>query len=183
MADPGMVNISERPAEVEDRAVPGHWEGDLIIGKHQGSQIGTLVERATGFVKLLHLPAAAPHTVAQAMIATSMNFSEAIRRSVTSEQGSEMSSPHPHHVDADMDIYFCDPHSPWQRGSNENTNGLLRQYFPKRTDLSIFPADYLNYVAADSNERPRKRFDWDSPTQVLYRLLSPPTETTVATKP
>jgi transposase, IS30 family len=180
----GMVNISERPADVEDRAVPGHWEGDLIIGKNQASQIGTLVERSTGFVQLLHLPARRdPETVAEAMITTIKTLPDALRRSLTWDQGSEMHQHARISIDADIDIYFCDPHSPWQRGSNENTNGLLRQYFPKGTDLSVHSADYLAEVAAELNERPRKRFDWDSPAQVLNRLLSPPTEATVATKP
>jgi transposase, IS30 family len=179
----GMVNISERPAEAADRAVPGHWEGDLIIGKNQASQIGTLVERSTGFVQLLHLPARRdPETVAEAMIATIKTLPEALRRSLTWDQGSEMHQHARISLDADIDIYFCDPHSPWQRGSNENTNGLLRQYFPKGTELSLHSADDLAEVAAELNERPRKRFGWDSPAQVLNRLLSPPTETTVATK-
>jgi IS30 family transposase len=181
---PGMVNISERPAEVADRAVTGHWEGDLIIGKNQASQIGTLVERSTGFVQLLHLPARRdPETVAEAMIATIKILPAALRRSLTWDQGSEMHQHARISLDADIDIYFCDPHSPWQRGSNENTNGLLRQYFPKGTDLSVHSADYLAQVAAELNERPRKRFEWDSPAQVLNRLLSSPTGTTVATKP
>jgi transposase, IS30 family len=181
---PGMVNISERPAEAADRAVPGHWEGDLILGKNQLSQIGTLVERSTGFVQLLHLPTRRdPETVAEAMTATIKTLPQALRRSLTWDQGKEMSAHARISVDADIDIYFCDPHSPWQRGSNENTNGLLRQYFPKGTDLSVHSADYLAEVAAELNERPRKRFGWDSPAQVLNRLLSPPTETTVATKP
>jgi transposase, IS30 family len=181
---PGMVNISERPAEADDRAVPGHWEGDLIVGKNQLSQIGTLVERSTGFVQLLHLPARRdPETVAEAMIATIKTLPEALRRSLTWDQGKEMSAHARISFDADIDIYFCDPHSPWQRGSNENTNGLLRQYFPKGTDLSVHSVDYLAEVAAELNERPRKRFGWASPAHVLNRLLSPPTETTVATKP
>src|SRR6516165_105890 len=181
---PGMVNISERPAEAHDRAVPGHWEGDLIIGKNQASQIGTLVERSTGFVQLLHLPARRdPETVAEAMIASIKTLPDALRRSLTWDQGSEMHQHARISLAADIDIYFCDPHSPWQRGSNENTNGLLRQYFPKGTDLSVHSATHLAEVAAELNERPRKRFDWDSPAQVLNRLLSPPTETTVATKP
>lgn len=181
---PGMVNISERPAEAADRAVPGHWEGDLILGKNQRSQIGTLVERSSGFVQLLHLPARRdPTTVAEAMIATIKALPEALRRSLTWDQGHEMSAHARIGIDADIDIYFCDPHSPWQRGSNENTNGLLRQYFPKGTDLSVHTAHYLAEVAAELNERPRKRFGWDSPAQVLNRLLSSPTGSTVATKP
>jgi IS30 family transposase len=181
---PGMINISERPAEVADRAVPGHWEGDLIIGQNQASQIGTLVERSTGFVQLLHLPARRdPQTVAEAMIASITTLPEALRRSLTWDQGTEMHHHRRISLAADIDIYFCDPHSPWQRGSNENTNGLLRQYFPKGTDLSLHSAEHLAAVAAELNERPRKRFNWDSPAQVLNRLLLPPTETTVATKP
>jgi transposase, IS30 family len=181
---PGMINISERPAEAADRAVPGHWEGDLIIGQNQASQIGTLVERSTGFVQLLHLPARRdPETVAEAMIASIKTLPNALRRSLTWDQGSEMHQHARISLAADIDIYFCDPHSPWQRGSNENTNGLLRQYFPKGTDLSVHSAEYLAEVAAELNERPRKRFNWDSPAQVLNRLLSPPTETTVATNP
>ena len=151
---PGMVNISERPAEAADRAVPGHWEGDLILGKNQHSQIGTLVERSTGFVQLLHLPVRRdPETVADAMITTIKTLPEALRRSLTWDQGMEMSRHARISIDAGIDIYFCDPHSPWQRGSNENTNGLLRQYFPKGTDLSVHSADYLAEVAAELNER------------------------------
>ena len=181
---PGMVNICERPAEAEDRAVPGHWEGDLIIGKNLRSQIGTLVERSSGFVQLLHLPAGRhPEVVADTMIDTIKTLPEALRRSLTWDQGSEMHQHARISIDAGIDIYFCDPHSPWQRGSNENTNGLLRQYFPKGTDLSVHSAEYLAEVAAELNERPRKRFGWHNPAHVLNRLLSNRTETTVATKP
>jgi len=181
---PGMVNISERPAEAADRAVPGHWEGDLIIGKDQASQIGTLVERSTGFVQLLHLPTGrSADVVAQAMIAKIKTLPQALRKTLTWDQGLEMAQHARISIDAGIDIYFCDPHSPWQRGSNENTNGLLRQYFPKGTNLSVHSADYLDEVATELNNRPRKRFDWDSPVQVLNRLLSDPTATTVATKP
>ena len=180
----GMVNISERPAEAEDRAVPGHWEGDLIIGKNQASQIGTLVERSTGFVQLLHLPQdRSADAVAQAMITKIKAFPENLRKTLTWDQGLEMAAHARISIDAGIDIYFCDPHSPWQRGSNENTNGLLRQYFPKGTDLSVHSAAYLDEVAVELNNRPRKRFDWDSPARVLNRLLSTPPKTTVATKP
>jgi transposase, IS30 family len=180
----GMISISERPAEAKDRAVPGHWEGDLIIGKDQASQIGTLVERSSGFVQLVHLPARRdPATVADALIATIKTLPEALRRSLTWDQGTEMHRHDQIRIDTGIDIYFCDPHSPWQRGSNENTNGLLRQYFPKGTDLSVHSANHLAEVAAELNERPRKRFNWDSPAEVLQRLISPPTETTVASKP
>lgn len=181
---PGMVNISERPAEANDRAVPGHWEGDLIIGKNQASQIGTLVERSTGYVRLLHLPASrSAEVVADAMIAAIKELSPTLRRTVTWDQGHEMAQHARISVDAGIDIYFCDPHSPWQRGSNENTNGLLRQYFPKGTDLSIHSAEHLSFVADELNGRPRKRFGWDNPTNRLNALLSAPAGTTVATKP
>ena len=181
---PGMVNISERPAEAADRAVPGHWEGDLIIGKDQASQIGTLVERSTGFVQLLHLPASREaDVVAEAMIAKIQALPQNLWKTLTWDQGHEMSAHSRISIDAGIDIYFCDPHSPWQRGSNENTNGLLRQYFPKGTDLSVHSAAYLDEVAIELNNRPRKRFDWDSPAEVLDRLLSAASGTTVATKP
>lgn len=181
---PGMVNISQRPAEAEDRAVPGHWEGDLIIGKDQASQIGTLVERSTGYVRLLHLPhTRSAEAVADAMIAAIKDLPATLRRTVTWDQGHEMAQHARISIDTGIEIYFCDPHSPWQRGSNENTNGLLRQYFPKGTDLSVHNAEHLAYVADELNGRPRKRFAWDNPTNRLNKLLSTPTETTVATKP
>jgi transposase, IS30 family len=181
---PGMVNISERPAQAADRAVPGHWEGDLIIGKNQAPQIGTLVERSTGFVQLLHLPQdRTADVVAEAMTAKIKALPDALRRTLTWDQGHEMAAHAKISIDAGIDIYFCDPHSPWQRGNNENTNGLLRQYFPKGTDLSKHSADYLDEVAAELNNRPRKRYGFHSPTQVLNRLLSTATETTVAIEP
>lgn len=181
---PGMVNISERPAEAVDRAVPGHWEGDLIIGKNQASQIGTLVERSTGYVQLLHLPASREaDVVAEAMIAMIQVLPGNLWKTLTWDQGHELAAHGRISIDAGIDIYFCDPHSPWQRGSNENTNGLLRQYFPKGTDLSVHSAAYLDEVAAELNNRPRKRFDWDSPAQVLDQLLSTASVATVATEP
>jgi len=181
----GMVNVSERPAEADDRAVPGHWEGDLIIGKDQASQIGTLVERSTGFVRLLHLPhTRTAEVVADAMITAIKDLPPTLRRTVTWDQGHEMAHHARISIDTGIDVYFCDPHSPWQRGSNENTNGLLRQYFPKGTDLSVHSAQHLAYVADELNGRPRKRFNWDNPTNRLNQLLmSHSTETTVATKP
>jgi IS30 family transposase len=171
----GMVNISERPPAVEDRAVPGHWEGDLIIGAHGDSAIGTLVERMTGFVMLLHLPGNHGALVVQeAIIAKMSELPEILRQTLTWDQGSEMANHIQIAAATDLDIYFCDPHAPWQRGSNENTNGLLRQYFPKGTDLSVHGAGYLDYVAAELNNRPRKRLNWKTPAEALDQLLSTP---------
>lgn len=170
---PGMVNIAERPPEVEDRAVPGHWEGDLILGTGNQSAIGTLVERASGFLILLHLPDG--HGAAQvqdAMCTAMAELPDTLRRTLTWDQGSEMSNHLQIAAATDLDIYFCDPHSPWQRGSNENTNGLLRQYFPKSTDLSFHGAGILENVASEMNRRPRKRHQWATPAEVLDRLLS-----------
>ena len=172
-----MVLISDRPQEVEDRAVPGHWEGDLITGKENKSAIGTLVERTTGFVMLLHLPGRhGAIEVQEAMIDTMRSLPEHLRKTVTWDQGIEMA----HHAQitlaTEVQIYFCDPASPWQRGTNENTNGLLRQYFPKGTDLSGYHPDYLAFVAAQLNDRPRKRLDWDTPAEALAALLSNPTD-------
>jgi transposase, IS30 family len=179
-----MINISERPPEAADRAVPGHWEGDLIIGKNQASQIGTLVERSSGFVQLLHLPKdRTADVVAEAMAAKINELPDTLWLTLTWDQGHEMAAHKKISKGAGIDIFFCDPHSPWQRGSNENTNGLLRQYFPKGTDLSVHSAAYLDDVAAELNNRPRKRYGFDSPAEVLDRLLSTSTETTVATKP
>jgi transposase, IS30 family len=171
---PDMVSISQRPAEVADRAVPGHWEGDLIMGSStSNSAVGTLVERTTGFVLLLHLPG--DHTavtVADAMIAKISELPEQLRRTLTWDQGIEMAN-HARIADATgLDIYFCDPHSPWQRGSNENTNGLLRQYLPKGSDLSFYGPGMLDNIAAELNSRPRKRHDWRTPAEVLDKLLS-----------
>jgi transposase, IS30 family len=169
---PGMVMISERPAEAADRAVPGHWEGDLIIGRNGKSAIGTLVERSTRFVLLLHLPDG--HEAAQvaaAMTQAMGGLPGAIRRSLTWDQGKEMAGHAQISVDAGLDIYFCDPHSPWQRGSNENTNGLLRQYFPKGTDLSVHSREHLAAVAAQLNARPRKTLGWRTPARALGEVL------------
>ncbi|MDP2772341.1 MAG: IS30 family transposase [Nocardioides sp.] len=172
---PGMVSIAERPPEVEDRAVPGHWEGDLIVGAHSKSAIGTLVERTTGFVALLHLPQDhGADAVAEAMIEAMSRLPEILRKTLTWDQGSEMANHVQIAAATDLDIYFCDPHSPWQRGTNENTNGLLRQYFPKGTDLSVYAPDYLEHVARKLNNRPRKRLGFKTPAEVLDELLSQP---------
>ena len=155
---PHMVNIAERTAAADDRAVPGHWEGDQIIGKRNASAIGTLVERATGYTMLVHLPVGyKPEQVAPALAAKIQTLPTALRGSLTWDQGVEMRDWKQVAVAADIEIYFCDPHSPWQRGTNENTNGLLRQYFPKGTDLSVHSAADLDWVAQELNDRPRKR--------------------------
>ncbi|MEB0000681.1 IS30 family transposase [Cryobacterium sp. RTS3] len=175
-----MVMISDRPPEIEDRAVPGHWEGDLIIGSTSSkSAIGTLVERTTGYVMLLHLPGDhTARTVADAMIVAMNTLPEQLRRSTTWDQGAEMSRHQEITMATGMPIYFCDPHSPWQRGSNENTNGLLREYFPKGTDLSFHGPGILENVAAELNRRPRKRHGYRTPAEVLATLISNPTNQT-----
>jgi transposase, IS30 family len=182
---PPEIMISARPAEADDRAVPGHWEGDLIIGKDNGSAIGTLVERATRYVLLLKLPRhdRSAERVRDAMITAMAGLPAALRRSMTWDQGREMARHSEISMALGMPVYFCDPHSPWQRGSNENTNGLLRQYFPKGTDLSVHSAAHLAAVADELNDRPRQTLDWNSPAQRMRQLLSDPATTGVATTP
>jgi IS30 family transposase len=182
------ILISERPAEAADRAVPGHWEGDLILGL-DSSAIGTLVERTTRFTLLLHLPRMAGHgdesrvkngpplaghgaeAVRDAIAEAITTLPEQLRRSLTWDQGAEMAHHAQLRIDAGLDIYFCDPHSPWQRGTNENTNGLLRQYFPKGTDLARHSREDLAAVALALNTRPRKTLDWRTPVEALDDVL------------
>ncbi|TLF33212.1 IS30 family transposase [Microbacterium sp. 5K110] len=167
-----MVMISDRPASIEDRAVPGHWEGDLIIGVGSKSAIATLVERTTRYTMLVHLPEdRGAMTVSAALVRTMKTLPAELRRSLTWDQGSEMGKHKAFSLATDMAVYFCNPASPWQRGSNENTNGLLRQYFPKGTDLSLHSAEELQRVADQLNSRPRKTLDWETPAARLAALI------------
>jgi IS30 family transposase len=192
------IMISQRPAEVADRAVPGHWEGDLILGLGS-SAIGTLVERTTRFTLLLHLPRMTGHgqkvrvkngpalaghgaeAVRDAITSTITTLPDQLRQSLTWDQGAEMAQHARLKIDAGVQVYFCDPHSPWQRGTNENTNGLLRQYFPKGTDLSMHSADDLAAVALALNARPRKTLAWKTPAEALDQFLQSPHADHVAT--
>ena len=167
----GTLNIRERPAEADDRAVPGHWEGDLLMGKRMHA-MATLVERKTRFVMLIALPDGhAADVVADALAAKIVELPQQLRRSLTWDQGKEMAQHARFSVKTGLPVYFCDPRSPWQRGSNENTNGLLRQYFPKRTEIAHFTQADLDHVAAELNGRPRQTLGWKSPSQALDEAL------------
>lgn len=192
--------ISQRPAEAADRAVPGHWEGDMIIGLNS-SAIGTLVERTTRFTMLLHLPPMPGHApgarvkngpalagrgataVRDAIAKKIRRLPAQLRRSLTWDQGAELAQHAQLRIDTGLEIYFCDPRSPWQRGTNENTNGLLRQYFPKGTDISRYSERELDAVAAALNTRPRQTLGWKTPAEALDGLLSSARKASVATTP
>lgn len=171
---PDMVSIHDRPPvdHLDGTRIPGHWEGDLIMGKENGSAIGTVVERASGYLMLLHLAEGrnAEH-VAAALTRRLQELPEQLRQSLTWDQGKEMSKHAQVRVDAGIDIYFADPRTPWHRPSNENTNGLLRQYFPKGTDLSVHSAEHLLFVEREMNDRPRKRLDYAKPQELMTQLL------------
>ena len=170
---PDMVMISERPPEIEDRAVPGHWEGDLLMGKNGRSAIGTLVERSTRYVMLLRLPRGrTAEEVRTEMTKVITTLPESLRRTLTWDQGIEMAQHAQFRVDTGVEVYFCDPHSPWQRGSNENTNGLLRQYFPKGISLTRFSDADLQAVADSLNGRPRETLGWKTPAEKLGELVA-----------
>ena len=159
-----MISIRERPVSVEDRAVPGHWEGDLLSGS-KNSHIATLVERHTRYVMLVKVANKETNTVVSALIKQAKKLPDELYKSLTWDRGKELAAHNQFSLATDIDVYFCDPQSPWQRGSNENTNGLLRQYFPKGTDLSVYSQAELNKVARQLNERPRKTLEFETPAE------------------
>jgi transposase, IS30 family len=175
-----MTNIKQRPEEVEGRLVPGHWEGDLILGARGASAIGTLVERTTRFLVLVHMPTRKADVVASAFAGALNAIPEPLRQTLTYDQGKEMAEHERLAKSTSMRIYFADPHSPWQRGSNENTNGLLRQYFPKGTPLSGYDQADLDRVANSLNSRPRKTLDFATPSEQFNTMLAKQAETNKA---
>lgn len=168
---PEPLSIRERPAQAEDRAVPGHWEGDLLLGRGH-TRIATLVERKSRFVILVKLPSGDTHTVVRALSRRVRKLPKQLRRSLTWDRGSEMSRHKEFSLATDVKVYFCDPHSPWQRGSNENTNGLLRQYFPKKTDLSVHSQAHLDRIALRLNQRPRETLGFSTPADTLSAYVA-----------
>jgi IS30 family transposase len=167
----GAVSISERPASVEDRAVPGHWEGDLMFGAHN-SQIATLVERQTRYVMLAKVASKDTETVVDALIKNARKLPQELYKSLTWDRGKEMAGHKRFTLATDIQVYFCDPRSPWQRGSNENTNGLLRQYMPKGIDISSYSQAKLNAVARQLNERPRKTLGFKTPAEMFSQTVA-----------
>jgi IS30 family transposase len=165
------VSIRERPAQAEDRAVPGHWEGDLLVGAGT-SHIATLVERKSRFLMLVKVPSIDTHTVVSALTRRVRKLPKQLRRSLTWDRGKEMAAHKDFSLATDVKVYFCDPHSPWQRGSNENTNGLLRQYFPKRTDLSGYSQTHLDRIALKLNQRPRETLGFQTPADKLSAFVA-----------